>query len=404
MFDQYRFPLASSKTLIQIARCRPAARTRTRRPGRIRRAAAALGLLGMLGIMGALFMGSAAATVTAGCSGQVNESTFQSITLASPLRITENQTLNVRAGSQLRVRLYVVRMYYFGIRYAIRGGTTTDNTWQGTFNASQVFTRGTGNYIVEGILTNNQVGVVCLATLYIHVIGNPLEGPVSQGAAGVTAAGLLGLIATAVTGGKVPLGFESTTTPEDEEKIKEKQEDEKKNRDKLIEEEAEAKRKSEKACWFLVLPALLMTAGMMASGGGTSAAEVASPGRVRWRPRLSFVAIGSGMLFALGSGVLLQQYGVIWPTLGMGIAFLIGGIALGIMVPTLTRLRVVRKLNQRFADVESREAPKTRSDGVQDEDLPEEDAGIPADWYADPSGEARLRYWDGNEWTSNTAD
>lgn len=29
---------------------------------------------------------------------------------------------------------------------------------------------------------------------------------------------------------------------------------------------------------------------------------------------------------------------------------------------------------------------------------------IPADWYPDPSGEARLRYWDGAAWTDHTAD
>jgi hypothetical protein len=27
----------------------------------------------------------------------------------------------------------------------------------------------------------------------------------------------------------------------------------------------------------------------------------------------------------------------------------------------------------------------------------------PADWYPDPKGEARLRYWDGSAWTDNTA-
>jgi hypothetical protein len=30
--------------------------------------------------------------------------------------------------------------------------------------------------------------------------------------------------------------------------------------------------------------------------------------------------------------------------------------------------------------------------------------GQPADWYPDPRGEKRLRYWDGNQWTDHTAD
>lgn len=30
-------------------------------------------------------------------------------------------------------------------------------------------------------------------------------------------------------------------------------------------------------------------------------------------------------------------------------------------------------------------------------------SGTPADWYPDPKGEARLRYWDGESWTDHTA-
>jgi hypothetical protein len=31
-------------------------------------------------------------------------------------------------------------------------------------------------------------------------------------------------------------------------------------------------------------------------------------------------------------------------------------------------------------------------------------AGAKADWYPDPRGEKRLRYWDGSQWTDHTAD
>jgi Domain of unknown function (DUF4234)/Protein of unknown function (DUF2510) len=34
---------------------------------------------------------------------------------------------------------------------------------------------------------------------------------------------------------------------------------------------------------------------------------------------------------------------------------------------------------------------------------PEVPAAAPADWYPDPTGQARLRYWDGASWTQHTA-
>jgi len=35
--------------------------------------------------------------------------------------------------------------------------------------------------------------------------------------------------------------------------------------------------------------------------------------------------------------------------------------------------------------------------------LPAQDSSASADWYPDPRGEARLRYWDGAAWTDNTS-
>ena len=35
---------------------------------------------------------------------------------------------------------------------------------------------------------------------------------------------------------------------------------------------------------------------------------------------------------------------------------------------------------------------------------PPDRAGQPADWYTDPTGQKRLRYWDGSQWTEHVAD
>ncbi|MGH2712107.1 MAG: DUF2510 domain-containing protein [Actinomycetota bacterium] len=425
--------------------------------------------MGILALTGSLFSGPASATVTPGCYGTVNGRSFASITLAFPLRIREDTVLNVQAGSHLRARLYVVRMAYFGIRYSIRGGTTNDNMWEASATASDFLNRGTGNYIVEGILANNNRGAVCLGVLYFRVNGNPFSQPLGQAAGGVTALGAAGLLLTAITGSKEPQipGFEDTTGPEEEKKIEEKQKEEKNRTPEEIQAEQQEAIDDElnKKCFFLVLPALILTTGMVAAGASVSGG-VTSPRipRVRWRPRLSFVGIGSGILFAVGSGVLLQQYGAIWPTLGMGVGFLVGGIALGILVPTLARLRVVRKINRRLEAygpprwTASHRAPDeglsvwdqpdpsidareeigggvelqvtqvsgdwalvkaenqwsgwvdarllVAAEAVAPETIEAEssDSSPAADWYPDPAGEARLRYWDGDAWTDDTSE
>jgi hypothetical protein len=41
---------------------------------------------------------------------------------------------------------------------------------------------------------------------------------------------------------------------------------------------------------------------------------------------------------------------------------------------------------------------------AQPQTAPPAASGQPADWYPDPRGEKRLRYWDGSQWTDHTAD
>ena len=481
MFEQHRYPLASTKTLIRIVRCRPpqASGSTRMRAGRTRRAFALTGLLGILALTGTLFLsGPASADVSQGCYGNAGGRRFDSITRASPLKVRLSTRIPLAGGANAPVDKYQVTISYFGIQFAGREGSTSQNRWTGSFRASQFATRGTGHYIIRGYVSRGG-NLYCFAYLYIDVEGDPLGSPMGQAAAGLTLAGLGGMLVTAVTGGKAPPGFESTTTPADEEEIKRLQEEEEKREAQRREDEENSKlaqEASRKLCFFLAFPALLMTAGVMASGGGNTGATRSFP-RVPWRPRLSIVGIGSGVLFGAGSGVLLQQYGVIWPTLGMGIAFLVGGLALGVLVPTLGRLRSVRKMNRRMDAFEARWGPprwvathrapndglsvwaqpdpsaeptrsiesgtavqlaETRGDWAevvgatgwrgwvdarqleafvpsQTEATPEppaevagtdeaEDAAIPADWYPDPSGEARLRYWDGSSWTEHVAD
>lgn len=49
------------------------------------------------------------------------------------------------------------------------------------------------------------------------------------------------------------------------------------------------------------------------------------------------------------------------------------------------------------------QAPRRRLAGPTTAGAPPDMAAKPADWYPDPHGQARLRYWDGSRWTEHTA-
>jgi hypothetical protein len=100
-------------------------------------------------------------------------------------------------------------------------------------------------------------------------------------------------------------------------------------------------------CVGFVIAAFMLT--LVAVAGAALTAAAPGPGRVRFRPRLSFFGILGGLLAGLGAGVLLQQYAILYPTRTVAIIELAAGLALGILLPSLGRLRAVRRINRRLA-------------------------------------------------------
>src|SRR3990170_90944 len=93
-------------------------------------------------------------------------------------------------------------------------------------------------------------------------------------------------------------------------------------------------------CAVAALPALLLTGMAMISEGG----QPASPTPERrlppppWRPRISLVALLGGLLAGAGAVVLLQQFSLVFPTRAVAIGGLVIGLAIGVIVPSLTRI------------------------------------------------------------------
>ena len=63
--------------------------------------------------------------------------------------------------------------------------------------------------------------------------------------------------------------------------------------------------------------------------------------------RLSFVSMVSGVLFALSILVLLHQNGSIYPTRTAAVGTIVFGLVLGIVLPTMTRQRAIRRARRR---------------------------------------------------------
>jgi hypothetical protein len=89
---------------------------------------------------------------------------------------------------------------------------------------------------------------------------------------------------------------------------------------------------------MLLLPVMMV--GMGGSAQAPPKAAVDGDGRAGWRPRLSVLSLLSGVLAGVGVVILLQQYAVAYPTRGLALTGVVGGLVLGLLATNVPSLLV----------------------------------------------------------------
>jgi hypothetical protein len=251
-----------------------------------------------------------------------------------------------------------IHLEYFGIGFANRRTEiNAQKGWAGAVPIDRYATYGVGSYranitVGEPALDSE---FTCYVAVFLKVKGNPLSTIAGGVALGVTAVGAGGLAASGARGARgprLPEGFEADVLA-DSGKVAELEarSDMEPAREQVLIQNREVRDAQamklvdllgKRMCAAMMLPAIFMVMGAPMGGGAPPRP------RAHWRPRISVVGLVSGLLFGAGGVVLLAQYGIIFPTRNAGIAALIAGLAFGLIVPSLGRLRAVGKINKRI--------------------------------------------------------
>ena len=272
-------------------------------------------------------------------------------TPSSAVEVDRNDFVVVQAVSVAPITSYKIQLEFAGVKWTVADGTANGRSFRRAINVHSYAKYGVGFYRVIAVTMGPGA---CSRSAYVKVVGaNPLSTDVGEVAAGMTALGVLGLVVASATagaggaGGSAAAGAAAeaaaaSATPPGQAKM---------TYDDVVRAQAEHQRRLDRLergiCVFWSLPALLLTAGMMAGGGG--AGSVAGPARLaraHWRPRFSVFGMVTGVLGGLGVVVLLQEYAIAYPTRNVTLAGMIIGLLVGIKVPSLFKLRAVRKFNR----------------------------------------------------------
>jgi hypothetical protein len=268
-------------------------------------------------------------------------------------------TMNGRLMTHLKLKIA-----FAGSEITVKDKDISAAAWSEAVPVDDYAKWGTGLYLVSGEATGQ--GFSCKGAALVNVEGNPLSSVAGAVGLGMAILGIAGVGAAGVAAYKTAsspkrtveawtadqletLATADAATPAPREE-----------RTKL-DDLNEAVRQSTGgyvSCWTLALPALLLTTGAMIGGGGGAADEprpaATSLPRAHWRPKLSLFGVLAGLVGGVGVGVLLQEYGVVFPTGSVAILYLVVGLLTGVVVPSIGRWFGVRAVNGAIDDAERR--------------------------------------------------
>jgi len=324
----------------------------------------------------------ASADINGNCSATINGVDVKGLSSSDAgdaIEVKEHTAVPVTMQSAEGITHLRVQIEFAGFPWTVRDEPTSGTSWQNTVPVDRYAKWGVGLYKVIG-LSEGPAGS-CSGSALVRVVGNPLTTVAGAAAAGITALGGLGLAAAGVasalegqaegraveqgvTGGFTWIGRPTHQPPPQEQDTEDVRDLKRTLYDLGL-------------CYFFAFPALLLTGAAMAAGGGAPLATEPAVRlrRVGWRPRISAVALIGGLLAGAGIIVLLQQYAVVYPTRAVAIEGLAGGLALGLVIPSLLRVFAVWRLNRTIARAERRlnnapaqqPTPATQADARLDE-------------------------------------
>jgi hypothetical protein len=305
-------------------------------------AAAGAGVFMAVGTAHAEISGPCEATIASVQVGPLNSGSR-----GDDIHVSRHQAVPVSATSAAGFRSHKVQLEFASRRWTVSSeqddGSTT---WSDTVNVDDYATYGVGLYKVIGVSVLSD-GTTCTGAATVDVDGNPLTtvaGGVAAGAVALGTVAAVGGAAYAATG-RPQIGGHRPPEPDIARPGSEHEVITRPETSNILFAQWLF------GCWTLAAIALIMVPLSALTGGGaapgsappgagrppTSAgARPAMPQRPVWLPRITLLGLVSGFLAGAGLTVLLQQYSVMYPTLGVIITWVIVGMVVyGIVLPTI---------------------------------------------------------------------
>lgn len=306
------------------------------------------------------------ASISGPCEATINGESVAGLSTgftSRAIEVEKDSQVPVTMSAASEIDHLKVQLEFGGFRWTVHDQETNGASWAKSVNVKDYAKYGIGVYKVIGVSTGP--GVNCSGEALVRVKGNPLTTVAGAGAAGLAVIGVAGVAAA---------GFKAT----DFKRSGSADANQEWRSDWIPKEDIDLLGLAWRfnyetgfiACASIAVNAFLLTTlamvgvlGAEPQGDAGAVPPVPPPSippwvtvpvpRLRHRPRLSVLGLAGGVLAGIGIVVLLQQYGKVYPTAGVAIAGVVGGLIVGVLVPTLVRMVAVNRANRRLATIEA---------------------------------------------------
>jgi hypothetical protein len=274
--------------------------------------------------------------------------------------VADNEVVVVAMTSAVGFASHSIDLEIAGVSRSVSSQTDGGDTqWSDTINVKDYAWMGAGLYKVTGSATLTD-GSTCSGAALINVDRFPLTTVAGGAAAAATTIGLLAVVAGTVAsardsstasakvenwvGNELEKAAGSSAAPPPKEEWT------------IFDEIAEFFGMCGGPCLMMALPGLLLTVGAMStpSSGPPTAAGGIRLRRAPLLPRLGLGSVIGGPLAGLGAAVLLQQFAVQPLTLVTLIVYVVAGLMIGIILPSIPKVWGVGRVNAALGRAEQR--------------------------------------------------
>ncbi|MEX2237080.1 MAG: hypothetical protein WEB00_06060 [Dehalococcoidia bacterium] len=226
-----------------------------------------------------------------------------------PIEVDNDQPVEVAMAADREVERLVIDIEFWGVRFNVAAENDVNGAeWAETIDVNDYATYGAGLYKVIGESYDSNGNLICSGEALVNVSGNPIFTLIGGISATLAVMGLLGML-------NILRDFFRAAS---------------------------------------IMALILLSLGMVSPAGGYPTGAVAGSAPRDPGPKVSFKSITSGLFLGLGSLGLLQQFGIFYPTLVIAIAFIVGGIVLGVVLSLLSSASYAGRVSRARATQERR--------------------------------------------------